>query len=134
MNLDELSLKLRQLVVDEWQENRQEYVSFFKNMDRYLESEKFRAGGEFAGRLGDALQLGMTNVLHIPILVLTTVHNMPFLPVVPLHNLNNDTVIYLSYIQEGPGHYDALISTDSPDDSENIAETVRFQPQEGNLD
>ena len=102
-----------------------------ENIDIQLESERFRTSGEFGGQLGDALPLAMTNVLHIPILILTTVHNMPFLPVIPRTNLNNDIVIYLSYIQEGPGHYDALISTDLPDNPENMAETRRLQPPEG---
>ncbi|CAB3980735.1 Hypothetical predicted protein [Paramuricea clavata] len=116
-------------VAEEWRENPQEYIPFFENIDIQLESERFRTSGEFAGQLGDALPLAMTNVLHIPILILTTVHNMPFLPVLPRTNLNNDLVIYLSYIQ-GPGHYDALISTDLPDNPENMAETRRLQPPE----
>jgi hypothetical protein len=131
ISIKELSQRLRQIVVEEWRENPQEYIPFFENIDMQLESERFRTSGEFAGQLGDALPLAMTNVLHIPILILTTVHNMPFLPVIPRTNLNNDIVIYLSYIQEGPGHYDALISTDLPDNPENMAETRRLQPPEG---
>jgi hypothetical protein len=41
-NADELSEYLRQLTVDEFQNNPQDYCSFFEDIDIYLESEKFR--------------------------------------------------------------------------------------------
>ena len=83
LTVEELSGRLRQLVVDEWQDNTEEYMRFFENIDMHLESERFRPSGEFAGRLGDAPPLTMANILHTPILILATAHNMPFLPVFP---------------------------------------------------
>ena len=121
-NAEDLSEYLRQLTVDEFQKNLHDYRLFFEDIDLYLESEKFRRNGEFTGRLGDALPLAMTNVLNIPILILTTVHNMPFLSLAPRTSLGHDTVIYLSYIQDGPGHYDALVI------SEQVSETAKEIP------
>jgi hypothetical protein len=126
-NADELSEYLRQLMVDEFQNNPQDYCSFFEDIDIYLESEKFRRNGEFTGRLGDALPLAMTNVLNIPILILTIVHNMPFLSLAPRKNFSRDTVIYLSYIQDGPGHYDALVI------SEQVSETAQAMSKANGL-
>ena len=51
----------------------------------------------------------MNNVLNIPIIILTTIHNMPFLSLAPRTNFSHDVVIYLSYIQDGPGYYDAVV-------------------------
>ena len=132
IDVEDLASKLRELVVDEWQENSQEYIPFFENMDMQLESERFRNSGEFAGQLGDALPLTMTNILRIPIFILTTVHNMPFLPVIPRRNIDNYQVIFLSYNQEGPGHYDALTSSNLPESSENTMKAKFFENEGGN--
>ena len=126
-NADELSKYLRQLTVDEFQKNPQHYSSFFEGIDIYTESEKFRRNGEFSGRLGDALPLAMTNVLNIPIIILTTVHNMPFLSLAPRTNFSHDVVIYLSYIQDGPGHYDAVVV------SEQVSETAQAMSKTNDL-
>ena len=97
-------------------------------MDIYLESEKYRRNGEFTGQLGDALPLALTNVLDIPILILTTVHNMPFLSLAPRTNVSRDTGIYLSFIQDGPGHYDALIiSEQGPETAQALSKTNDLQ-------
>jgi hypothetical protein len=72
--------------------------------------------------LGDALPLAMTNVFNIPILILTTVHNMPFLSLAPRTSLGHDTVIYLSYIEDGPGHYYTLVV------SEQVSKTAKEIP------
>ena len=132
IDVEDLASKLRELVVDEWQENSQEYIPFFENMDMQLESERFRNSGEFAGQLGDALPLTMTNILRIPIFILITVHNMPFLPVIPRRNIDNYQVIFLSYNQEGPGHYDALTSSNLPESSENTMKAKFFENEGGN--
>ena len=59
--------------------------------------------------MGDALPMAAANILRLPIIILTLVHNMPFLSVVPRMSLNHDIVMYLSYTQQGCGHYDALL-------------------------
>jgi hypothetical protein len=103
--LDKLSHILRELVVNEWIVNQNDYREFFQDIDLECEIERFRRSGEFAGALGDALPMGMANVLNMPILILTTVHNMPIVSVAP-RSSNNPGVIWLSYNQQGPGHYD----------------------------
>ena len=121
---EELSILLRHLTVNEIQRNSEQYHVFFEDIDILSECERFRNSGEFAGQLGDTIPLAMMNVLQIPIVVLTAVHNMPFLSLAPRVNVDHDVVIYLSYIQEGPGHYDALVT------SENSAETTTNTLQE----
>ena len=108
--VNDLSRRLRELVVNEWILNQNEYRSFFGNIDLQSETERFRRSGEFAGSLGDALPMGMANILNMPLIILTTVHNMPIISVVPRISLNNPTAIYLSYMQQGPGHYDAVVA------------------------
>jgi len=107
--LDEISRILRELVVNEWIVNQHDYRAFFQDIDLEFETERFRRSGEFAGALGDALPLGMANVLNMPILILTTVHNMPIVSVAP-RSSNNAGVIWLSYTQQGAGHYDTLVA------------------------
>ena len=106
--LDELSHTLRELVVNEWILNQNDYRAFFKDIDLKHEIERFRSG-EFAGALGDALPMGMANVLSMPVLILTTLHNMPVVSVAP-RIPSNPGVIWLSYNQQGPGHYDTLVA------------------------
>ena len=57
--LDELSRILRELVVNEWMVNQNEYRAFFQDIDLEREIERFRRSGEFAGALGNALPMGM---------------------------------------------------------------------------
>ena len=80
---EDLQLLLRHLLVEEWMNNRDEYQSFIDPLEFESEVRRFRRNGEFAGPLGDALPLGMANVLNIPLLIFTTVHNMPIVPVAP---------------------------------------------------
>jgi hypothetical protein len=107
--LDEVSRILRELVVSEWTANQNEYRQFFQDIDLEREIERFTRSGEFAGALGDAVPMGMANVLNMPILIVTTVHNMPIVSVAP-RSSNNPGVIWLSYNQQGPGHYDTLVA------------------------
>ena len=107
---DELAQTLWTLVVDEWLSNRDEYRSFFAGIELKAEPARFRRGGEFAGALGDALPIGMSNVLRIPILIFTTVHNMPIVSVTLRVTLNN-AVICVSYLHEGPVMYCGLLSS-----------------------
>ena len=102
-------------------------------MDMQLESERFRNSGEFAGQFGDALPVTMTNILcRIPIFTLTTVHNMPFLRVIQRRNIDNYQVIFRSYNQEGPGHFDALTSFNLPESSKNTMKAKAFESEGGN--
>ena len=101
---------MRELVVNEWLTNENDYQSFLTGVDLQREAQRFRRDGEFAGALGDALPVAMANLLNIPILIFTTVHNMPIVYVAPRAGFSRDAVIYLSYTQQGAGHYDALVA------------------------
>jgi hypothetical protein len=124
--LDELSRILRELVVNEWIVNQNDYREFFQDIDLEREIERFRRSGEFAGALGDALPMGMANVLNMPILILTTVHNMPIVSVAP-RSSNNPGVIWLSYNQQGPGHYDTLVAKAENSYQANLMESSEIE-------
>ena len=127
VTVDELSSVLRELVVNEWLNNQQEYRSFFEDINLQEEIDRFRRSGEFAGPLGDALPMGMANVLKIPILILTTVHNMPIVSVAPRTSSNNPIALWLCYTQQGPGHYDALVAQVNSDEGTNDSEPNEMQ-------
>jgi len=96
--------------VDEWQGPFiEEYQQFFNDseMDVYTEAEKFRPSGEFCRPLGDAMPLVMANVLQLPIVLITSAHNMPIVTVTP-RSIIYEASIILAYTQRGAGHYDAL--------------------------
>ena len=117
--LDELLHTLHELVVNEWILNQNDYRAFFEDIDLKREIERFRRSGEFAGALGNALPMGMANVLSMPVFILTTVHNMPVVSVAPRIS-NNQGVIWLSYNQQGPGHYDTLVAKAENSDQANV--------------
>lgn len=127
-NEEQLSSILRELIVNEWRENDQEYLAFFGDMDIQAESQRFLINGEFAGSLGDAFPLAMANVLNLPLYILTSAHNNLFLSVVPRSNVNSNIAIYLSYNQNGPGHYDILVSKSQPEVADVDAEAANCAP------
>lgn len=97
-------------------------------MDIQAESQRFLINGEFAGSLGDAFPLAMANVLNLPLYILTSAHNNLFLSVVPRSNVNSNIAIYLSYNQNGPGHYDILVSKSQPEVADVDAEAANCAP------
>ena len=57
------------------------------------------------------------NVLAIPMAVFTSAENMPVLSLLPIISMVMESEpIFLAYLHEGPGHYDAVIR----DDTENV--------------
>ena len=105
--LESIILSLRKSVVNEWLGEHSQYYSRFLTLAQ-LENEAacFLESGEFAGELGDLVIAALSNVLQSPIVVFTSIHHLPVLVITPSHQaMINPSPIYLTYNQEGPGHY-----------------------------
>lgn len=108
---------LRQLVVDEWLgEFSEEYQSFFTSGQLKDQAKAFLCSGEFASDIGDLVITALSNIFRIPIIVLTSVQNMPIVIQHPTHSsvLNMDP-IFLAYNQYGSGHYYAVVPSTQND-------------------
>ena len=113
-SVPELANILRRLVVDEWTgDNMNDYQEFLTDRDVEMEAQNFVRDGHFSSALGDAMPLAMANVLHMPILILVPSSLIPFLSIFPRFNMEPISPIFLSYHNDGPGHYDALIQRKS---------------------
>jgi hypothetical protein len=118
-NIPSIAEKLRCLVVNEWQgQFCEEYMEFFSpsvecDADPKVmfmqEAEKFRKKGVFAVSLGDAAPLALSNILHLPIMVLTTNNTRAFTEICPRFLITSAKPILLAHYTDGPGHYNALV-------------------------
>ena len=72
MSKDVLVAYLQELIVHEWLSNQATYQPFFSGTVKYLNLEAFSSD------IGDAMLLGLSNVLRIPIVVFTSVESWPF--------------------------------------------------------
>ena len=133
-NADSLAERLRQLVVDEWQGKFcVDYLEFFipnENADSseafIKEAERYRKKETFAGLLGDSVPLALANVLKIPLMILSTEHNVPFIDICPRTVLTGANAIFLAHYSAEAGHYNALIplnQTTGYQDRQTIPET-----------
>ena len=112
LDLEQVADRLRHLIVNEWQgPNMHEYKQFLvgEDPDVFIEAERFRNSGTFATSLGDCMPLAMSNVLRIPILIISTQASTPVLNVSGRDIYSHAEPLYLSYNLAGPGHYDALV-------------------------
>ena len=107
-------LLLRRLLVDEWLSNRNEYQPFFTGKDFESDALQYVNPGTYSTDLGDAMVLGIANVLQTPIVIFTSIESWPYVPVQPRHVLPHTKPIFLAYIQDGPGHYNLAIPRESP--------------------
>lgn len=97
-------VKLRKLMVAEWLGNESEYGlrNLCMNEQEILEYEE---SGVFGGALGDAMPVALANVLHLPIVIFTSIDNFP-VTVSPREQVPNAQPLYLAYTRHGPWHYD----------------------------
>ena len=74
------------------------------------QASDFLHSGEFASNVGDLVIAAISNILKAPIVVFTSVKNMPVVIQHPTHSptLNMDP-IFLAYNQFGSGHYSAAV-------------------------
>ena len=124
-----LTAKLREAVVQEWLgENTLYYQSFLTHQQLQVEVHRFLRDGEFAGDIGDLVLPAVVNVLALPMTVFTSAQNMAVITLLPTTSVAVETEpIYLSYIHDGPGHYDAVLR----DEQENVEPQVDSRVTEG---
>ena len=65
--------------------NQQNYKPFFKkaSIDFEQEAEKHRQHGVYTTSLGDAMLLGLSNLLHLQITVFTSIPSWPHFTIYP---------------------------------------------------
>lgn len=97
--------KLTELVVAECLANKDDYglCNLCLNKDDIFAYEESCVLG---GALGDAMPLALSNVLHLPIVIFTSIENFPVIAISQRHQLPEVQPLYLAYTQQGPGHYD----------------------------
>ena len=119
----QLAKNLREAVVLEWiGENTMYYQSFLTHQQLQEEAHRFLQDGEFTGDVGDLVLPALVNELAILMTVFTSAENMPVLTLLPITSVVMESEpIFLAYLHEEPGHYDAVIR----DEKENR------EPQEG---
>ena len=108
---DMIITTLRSLIVAEWLgEYSNEYKEFMTGNQLQEQASDFLHSGEFASNVGDLVIAAISNILKAPIVVFTSVKNMPVVIQHPTHSptLNMDP-IFLAYNQFGSGHYSAAV-------------------------
>lgn len=107
--LDEDVFQLRQCFVDTVQSN-EHYLLFsgipLDNIND--ETERFRDQGSFCGEIGDLVIKVCSNILKIPIFVITSMNGCFYLPFIPEETIIG-AKIYTAYTACGPGHYDGTM-------------------------
>ena len=78
----QVSMLLRRAMVSEWLENTNVYQGFVTT-DIRAAAHEFLSTQQFSGDLGDLMVLALSNVLHTPICIFTSVVNMPVLSITP---------------------------------------------------
>ena len=99
-------------MVEEWEENTGNYQSFISE-DLSIGSQQYLQDGHFTGDAGDLMVLTLANVLGLPITLFTSIQNMPVICVMPTSQAITSSTepLLLAFTQDGPGHYDAVISS-----------------------
>ena len=104
---------LRHCMVNEWIDNT-EYYQGFVTTDITAVVYQYQTSGQFTGDLGDLMVLTLANVLHMPITIFTSVVNMPVVCITPTMQVADSAQpLFLTFIQEGPGHYDYAVTGQS---------------------
>ena len=98
---------LRQLFVDRVQSN-----DFYQMLigtpllDLNTEMERFREEGTFCGEVGDLVIKVCSDILCVPIMLVTNIAGTPYLPFIPDESVT-DQPLFIAFMALGPGHYDA---------------------------
>ena len=104
--LDDDVFTLRQLFVDNVQSN--EYYQMLLGISKEelnTETERFREQGTFSGEVGDLVMKVCSDLLQIPILVVTSMPSYSYVPFIPDQAVATST-LYVAFNAFGPGHYD----------------------------
>lgn len=112
-NQTQLARTLRKFVCIEWKINSKKYRPYVNDVNYTEEVRKFRSDKFYSSILGDILPLTTSNLLGLPLKLITNLRQCPvidvspddeiYLPIQPL------PVLLLAYNQENEGHYDVAI-------------------------
>ena len=108
---------LRYIMVEEWLSNRSEYFPFFERStaENYEEEAfKYLNSGVYSTALWDAMLLGLSNALCLPIIVFTSEDSWPHVTIHPRHMLENVEPVYLALLHVGPGHFSFAVPDKTP--------------------
>ena len=86
LGIDGIAATLRQLLVNQWLgPDMDYYVNFFGNAGFNFRQEaiRFLDPNVFASPLGDAMPLGIANILRLPIMILSQQNLSPFIEISP---------------------------------------------------
>ena len=106
---------LRQLFVKELLRGEEEYSGFLSETTSTLtnRANEFKIRGVFDRESGDLTMKVCSNVLRIPIIIITSSRFTPVVPLVPDRSLSNPP-IYIAFHYYGAGHYDATNNKGDP--------------------
>lgn len=106
---------LRQLFVEELLKGQNEFSVFVSETTRSFteKANEFKNRGVFDREIGDLTMKVCSNVLKIPVIVITSNRSTPVVPFMPDQPLCQ-TPIYVAYHYYGAGHYDATNSKRDP--------------------
>lgn len=108
---DGATFALRQLFVKELTEDNCLYYGFVTGTKEEIASKvnEFRGTGVFDREIGDVVMKACSNILRIPIMLITSSQSVPCVPFFPDDPLSNDP-IFIAYHYYGAGHYDATLA------------------------
>lgn len=92
---------------------KSENIEKFKPMTKFTtagfigEVGKFEEEGVFSGQIGDLVMPVMANLLGCPVILLTSIEDLPVLSIFP-DVIENPNALFIAFNQFGPGHYDAV--------------------------
>jgi hypothetical protein len=115
-----LSLKLREVIVQEWLgPNRSEYESFLTSESTYEDDAKqFLQLHHYNTDLGNTMPLAMANAIGVSFIILTSMASSPVFIVSPRAGTSADHVLYLAFTSVGSlQHYDGLVLKSTPQES-----------------
>ena len=119
--LTDITSKLRNIAVEEWIKNCDEYKHFLdEGHDVVKEAKMFLQNGDFFGPLGNTMVLAISNALGIPIIVFSSAAHYPVINITP-RVCHLSVPLYVAFNQAGAGHYDAVIENSNPSTSSRDA-------------
>ena len=122
---------IRNLMVDEWVANQQEYLPFLEHSEQFEEeAAKYRESGMYTTALGDAMLLGLSNVLHLQLIVFTSIPSWPYFTINPAGAISSKEPLCLVYNHEGSGHY--CLAVKLGDDSSEYDVDIQPSNDKGN--
>ena len=120
-DVKDLAQVLRKATIAEWLgENSQHYQSFLTHDQLRDQAQQFLIDGEYCGDIGDLVLPALVNTLSLPTTVFTSAENMPVLTLLPISSILYDShPLFITYNQDGYGHFDAVCRLDAIEDREN---------------